>query len=251
MGIVIYPYKMGSKSGKVLANALNVRRVYTDGEFRNNYNHLIVNWGNSTTPRWLKGRHLNPPFNVSLACNKGISFSKFNREGVAHPEYTFNTEQAQQWLDDGDEVYGRKTLTGHSGQGIIIFNNETICSSMECPLYTKAVKKDKEYRVHVFNGEVIDYQQKKKKLGHEGGVRGIRNFTNGWIYARSDVLLPEDVKEEAIKAVSCLGLDFGAVDICTVRGGGVSVFEVNTACGLEGTTIEKYVNAIRVYHENT
>ena len=43
--MVILPYKMKSKSAKVLAEALGVRRVRPDGKFKNNFNHTIVNWG--------------------------------------------------------------------------------------------------------------------------------------------------------------------------------------------------------------
>lgn len=248
MTIVLYPYKMGSKSGKTLAGALGAKRVYPDRKYKPKRTHLIVNWGSSTCPNW-RGIMLNTPHNVGNACNKAKTLNILFRQGMEEiPEFTDSTEVAQQWIDNGFQVFGRQTLTGHSGNGIIIFDSETITTDKECPLYTKAVKKDKEYRVHVFNGTVIDYQQKKKRLGHEGGITGIRNFANGWIYARNEVELPEDVKAASIKAVNLLGLDFGAVDVCSVKGGGVCIFEVNTACGLEGTTIDKYVEAIRSYY---
>jgi glutathione synthase/RimK-type ligase-like ATP-grasp enzyme len=58
------------------------------------------------------------------------------------------------------------------------------------------------------------------------------------------------VKKESIKAVKALGLDFGAVDIATIKGTDgqeCCIYEVNTACGMQGTTLEKYTQAIRGY----
>jgi glutathione synthase/RimK-type ligase-like ATP-grasp enzyme len=48
-----------------------------------------------------------------------------------------------------------------------------------------------------------------------------------------------------LAAVSALGLDFGAVDIIwNEREDKCYVLEVNTAPGLQGSTLENYANAI-------
>jgi glutathione synthase/RimK-type ligase-like ATP-grasp enzyme len=45
-----------------------------------------------------------------------------------------------------------------------------------------------------------------------------------------------------------LGLDFGAVDIGhRIIDNKVFVFEVNTAPGIEGTTLQRYVNTFNEY----
>ena len=136
----------------------------------------------------------------------------------------------------------RTTLSGHSGQGIVIASSPE--ELVDAPLYTQFIEKDKEYRVHVFNGVIIDFQQKKRRRGEEQND-DIRNHANGWVYARSDVVLPEDVETNAIRATLSLGLDFGAVDICTDLDGNAIVFEVNTAPGIFNTTLDKYVEAIK------
>jgi D-alanine-D-alanine ligase-like ATP-grasp enzyme len=52
------------------------------------------------------------------------------------------------------------------------------------------------------------------------------------------------VTSEAIKAVNCLGLYFGAADVIwNDKEQRAYVLEVNTAPGLEGTTLENYANA--------
>ncbi|GAG47489.1 unnamed protein product, partial [marine sediment metagenome] len=74
----------------------------------------------------------------------------------------------------------------------------------------------------------------------------IRNTDNGWVYCRGGVDAPEAVITAAVRAVDCLGLDFGAVDIgYNEHYDRCAVFEVNTAPGLEGTTLDKYFEAFR------
>jgi len=242
---IIYPYKMASQSAKLLSSSLDCRRVYPDRNYHPTSDHLIINWGNSTLPNW---RHnpfklLNDPFRVARACNKLTTFENLKARGVSIPEFKTNKTVASWWIDQGHKVFCRTSLTSHSGIGIIIAS--TVEELVDAPLYVKAVKKDKEYRVHVFRDEIIDYQQKKKREGFEGGIPGIRNHANGWVYARNDIQLPEEVANQSIKAVQALGLDFGAVDICTGQDGDVYTFEVNTAPGLHGTTLTKYTEAIR------
>ena len=241
---IVYPYKMTSQSAKKLAQALNTKRVYPNRNYQQTHKHLIINWGNANTPFWIRYRSLilNNPCCVKLAINKRNTFEELSRYEVSIPDFTEHKETAKSWIEQAHKVVCRQTLTGHSGQGIIIAN--TVEELVDAPLYVKFIKKDKEYRVHVFNGKVIDYQLKKKKHNYEGGLYGIRNHLNGWIYARTDVVLPEAIANESIKAVAALGLDFGAVDICTGLDGHVYVFEVNTAPGLFGTTLEKYKQTI-------
>lgn len=244
---VIYPYKMSSQSAKKLAQSLECKRVHPNNNYRPRHNHLVINWGNTTPPNWYHTPGywyiINKPDCVALAANKRNTFDKFILHGVLHPEWSDCKEWAESTIETGSKIFCRTSLTSHSGNGIVIA--ETVDQLVDAPLYVKAVKKDKEYRVHVFQGIIIDFQLKKKKHDFEGGISGIRNHTNGWVYARSDVELPEAVANESIKAVQALGLDFGAVDICTDREEKVFVFEVNTAPGLYGTTLQKYTDVFR------
>ena len=117
-----------------------------------------------------------------------------------------------------------------------------------CQLYTKYKKKKKEFRVHVFRGAVVDVAEKRRRNKaarpeHFDGY--IRNHGNGWVFCRDDITRPADLDQLAVAAVRALGLDFGAVDIIwNERDNKSYVLEVNTAPGLEGTTLEKYKNAI-------
>ena len=249
MSLKIFPYKAGSISAKRLARSLGVLRVRPTYNARRK--DVIVNWGSSTPPhfRWME-QDLNKPHAIALASNKFKTFSELSLKDFDDiPQWSCHLDDAQEWINNGHTVYCRTTLTGHSGRGIVIAS--TLNDLVNAPLYTVKTKHRDEYRVHIFKGEVLDVQKKKRKLGFNGSSSGIRNHSSGWIYARSDVAIPDMLCPIAIQAVELLGLDFGAVDIGhKVNDNKFFVFEVNTAPGLEGSTLDKYTKAIYNYYRS-
>lgn len=242
----VFPYKLGSLSAKNLAQGLRVKRVRPTYDARRR--DVIINWGNSVGGHFKSHPNdLNSHGAIAIACNKLKTFNKLNGSGFEHiPDYTAHYEEAEHWIVNGVKVYCRTNLTGHSGSGIVIASN--LSELVVAPLYTKATKHKYEFRVHVFKGMILDVQQKKRKHGIASTNSGIRNHSNGWIYSRSDISIPSIITEASISAVNILGLDFGAVDIgYRERDGKAFVFEVNTAPGLVGTTLDKYVNAFNNY----
>lgn len=240
--LVVRPYSMRSKSAKALANALGCQRLQQPVG-----NVAVVNWGSGGY------QGLNKPDAVSRAVNKVATLSWLKSAGVRTPDWTTDPREAKQWLREGATVMCRTKLNGHSGQGIVVA--KTILDLVDAPLYTKYVNKEKEYRVHVFNGKVIDARQKVKATdGRAVTSEYINTHTNGYVFKFADP--PSDARQQAINAVKALGLDFGAVDVVvesvTGTGGiGISyrayVLEVNSAPGLTGTTITRYVDAIKEY----
>jgi len=242
----VFPYKLSSQSAKVLAQSLGVKRIKPTYTPRRN--EIIINWGRSVNvDHYPVSQHdLNPSYAIAIACNKLKTFNKLNGNGFEYiPDYTIHNTEAEEWLQEGHKVYCRTTLTGHSGSGIVIATNSY--ELVDAPLYTIQTKHKYEFRVHVFKGKVIDVQQKKKRSGVEANS-AIRNHSNGYVYARCDITVPSIVLEASAKAVSIIGLDFGAVDIgYRERDNKAFVFEINTAPGLVGTTIEVYKNAFNNY----
>ncbi len=241
----ILPYKSSSKSAKLLASALNVKRIKTEGSrFRHKYNKFVINWGYSIPHNKVNVRQcLNHPSSVKVASNKYYTLKVLSNNLHRPPtiEWSQDKDTAQTWLEQGHKIYVRHLLNSSCGNGIeIIEPGEEL---PDAPLYTKHFKKKKEYRVHVGRGSVIHVQQKRKRHGFESTTSGIRNYANGWVFACNDVEpLSEEQLSIAIRGVAALGLDFGAVDLLINRNNEAVICEINTAPGIEGTTLLKYVD---------
>jgi glutathione synthase/RimK-type ligase-like ATP-grasp enzyme len=257
MKVFIKPYKKGCSGAKELRKALNNAGVPTKGirpvgsRYANQDDHLVVNWGDSKCPEY--DNMLNNPANVCLATDKYACMHRFDRHVVSIPTSFYTKGGAKDYLELNAEgiIYCRTILNGSKGAGIVIANS--VDELVDAQLYTVGITgKRREYRVHVFNGKVIHQQQKKRRDGWKDNPNysdTVRNLNGGWVFAIKDVEVSEAVKVESIKAVQALGLDFGGVDIVEDANGGVYVIEVNTACGLHGTTIDKYCEAIKAYVE--
>jgi glutathione synthase/RimK-type ligase-like ATP-grasp enzyme len=249
--VVILPYKGGSSSVKKLSISLSeklgkkVRRLLVENSrFIAKPRHIVINWGNNRFYANLESsaEYLNPSDNVRRATNKIRCFQVLSDSGVSVPEFTTSREEANAFFRDNGIVVCRTTVTGNSGQGIVLAR--TAEEVVPAPLYTRHVRHKDEYRVHVAFGKVIDYVQKKKRSGNENTNILVRSHNNGWVFCREGVTLPDVVKDQALAAVAALGLDFGAVDMGhRVGDNRAYVFEVNSAPGIEGTTVEKYTIA--------
>lgn len=208
---------------------------------------LYINWGCASNPSWWKSslKILNKPSAVSLAGDKLRTFRKLlENSHITIPEFTNDINQATGWLGGRNRIVCRAVLSGHSGAGISIVDSGSLPT---CPLYVKYIPKEKEFRVHVFKGQVIDVQQKRLRGDYTGVVdKQVRNVHTGWVYCRDNIQQPDGMADMAIQTVSTLGLDFGAVDIIYSKTKNKFwVLEVNTAPGLEGHSIEIYGNAFR------
>lgn len=293
---------MGSASVKALKTALNGLIIKIEGsKYRPKALDIIINWGNSRVPEWLREgqRILNHPIQVAVAADKIRTFEALNSAGVPHVQNTTSREEAQRWADAGRKVFVRATATGHSGEGITVINPSTsrvltpqqqevadfledvrlelsgmgadgiahevqqIAHTIEpegretvsvptAPLYTRGINNHGEYRVHVFNNEVILYQKKSRPVDEstgevipaEGDEADVRNLESNWVYRTGNLRRLERVEQLALEAIRALELDFGAVDIIMNENGDVAVLEVNTAVGLGNeSTLEAYVSA--------
>jgi len=248
MKYIVYPYKMGSESGKIMAQSLNTKRVRQNGRYMPKRRHVIINWGNSNLPNWWKVKEqrdvkvLNEPESVKVASSKLFTFQVLSECNVAIPAWTTDKSKAAEWLEnDEGKVVCRKMLNGHSGRGIVI--SKEVNELVDAPLYTKYIKKTHEFRIHIFRGKVIDYVQKKKRSGVPDRNPYIRSVENGWVFCREGIVIDDRAKKIAIDAVNALNLDFGAVDVILGHDGKMYVLEVNTAIGLQGFTIEAYKKA--------
>lgn len=251
----ILPYRQGSGTVRRLAQELELKGIRLENsQYFPRNTDTIINWGNSSPPVNLgNARVLNNPERVGFVTNKLNFFrlvSGFDVENKPRiPEWTQSKIEAETWINDGSVVFAREKLTGHSGEGIVVVNNrEELRRIRDNVLLVRYVKKKHEYRLHFFNGEIFDVQKKSKVNGRDDANFLIRNHDNGFIYSRNnlDEGIPEDVMEQARRTVSLLNLDFGAIDVIYNQMRNFAyVLEVNSAPGLEGTTLSNYVRKFR------
>ena len=229
------------------------RRVFSNGRYKPYRNHLIVNWGNTQQPNWTPlNTVLNHPSNVQSASNKTTCLTILHDAGVLIPNFATSQSVAEQLFQDTRRVYCRTLTRASEGRGIVVANN--VESLVPAPLYTAGIDgKRKEYRVHVVNNTVIDIVQKRKMTNEKIEENGfeysptVRNHDKGWVFARDGISPPNSITTAAISAIQVMGLHFGAVDI-VVRDNkqeDAIVLEINTAPGLEASTLEAYSDAFR------
>ena len=260
MTMYIRPYGRSDSAFK-LATALGIQRImkirnrsidisedeYTRyREDADQFNDLIINWGNST-PHYVfdECNTFNPPEAVAVAINKKKTFQVLSNNGVPTLTWTTDRDTACSWAMLGNKVFCRTLTNSRMGKGILV------CDVPEqipvAKLYTKGEAIKREYRVHVVFGDVIDLTAKCLRKG--GEQSDIQSWGNGYIFARNSVKIPDKIREAlhalALRTLEVLDLDFGAVDIIRNTEDQLKVLEVNTAPGIEGTTLERYVEAFR------
>jgi glutathione synthase/RimK-type ligase-like ATP-grasp enzyme len=220
-------------------------------KFKGSKDKIVINWGNSMPNQNFKDAVvINDPSAVKKATNKLTLFNLLSQHEVNIPEFTTKKDEALKWSQEGVVVVVREKLTGNSAEGLVILGNQIEFEDYNhknAKMYVKYIPKKDEFRVHVFNGEVFDVQRKALRADYPKHLVNwkVRNHDNGFIFARQGFKTPNGVLQEALKAVLLTGLDFGAVDIVWNNYRQKAyVLEINTAPGLEGTTLEKYSEAL-------
>lgn len=234
------PSSGAQKMNQILGeDSILSRRSPVPRQFR-----TVVNWGNSSP---LVGNHVNRIINrpeaIAVAVNKLSALSAMQAAGVRVPAFSTGkpADRRGMWL-------ARHSLTGSGGAGIQVVRKDNEMPT--APLYVKYVPKTTEFRIHVAFGEAVlcQYKLRKNEAEQTPDQKLIRNHDNGWVFAPRPLEdLDLTVKQEAIKAVAALGLDFGAVDMIVGKADNLPyVLEVNTAPGMESPTLmEAYADVFR------
>lgn len=143
----IVAYKIGSQSARLLAEAISRLvgyRVYRGTEPKANRRN--INWGVGNR----------------IGGDKLATFRAFSQHNVSCPEYTTDAAVARGWLARS-AVVARRLLRSFGGRGITYI--ERGGNLVPAPLYVKYVPKKKEFRVHVYNNQVILIQEKRRRRG--------------------------------------------------------------------------------------
>lgn len=247
---MIYPYKPGSEGAKALSEATGMKRIsHVNSKFKGAAHKLVLNWGASILPEEVeKCMVINKPEAIELASHK-VKFFKALAGKVRMPEFTEDNIVAKAWSDEGIIVFARTSYKSCGGKDIDVLNTPEDFGNYfhhKVKFYTKYVPKKHEFRVHVFGGKVLAHRRKALSNDWKGNKNFlIRNHDNGFVFVKEGYDIPQDVVDQAIAAVEGIGLHFGAVDVIyNELQKKAYVLEVNTAPGLEGSTIDTYKEAI-------
>jgi RimK-like ATP-grasp domain len=217
--------KLGSNSLKALAEGLSTKLGYKV-------------W-RSKTPRLNRN-------NITYGdCQDKITQYKwFEANQVSALHFTTSQEEAKSWLVNGETVVARCLTRASEGRGIVILEPES--PWVVAPVYTRYRKKKREFRVHCYKDQVVQVLEKRKRKEFEGEVNTkVRNTANGYVFCSQDVVEPEGIRELALKASKVTNSDFKGVDIgFNEKLNELFVIEVNSAPGIQGSNVDKYIEAI-------
>lgn len=255
MSIKIRPYKQGSKSAKALATKLGTKCLKLQGSSWIPQNgDIVINWGNTEAFGLPVSLLINPPAVIKQASNKKTFFEAMvGTPGGQHiPPFWVNKNDIHASAFENGIVC-RTVLAGHSGEGIVIAHSPD--ALVPAPLYVGYIKKKDEYRIHLGRKPdgtsiIIMQQRKARRTDVPDSMVNwkIRNHSNGFIYQRQNVNPPVQVVEAARLCFESTGLHFGAVDVIwNNQQGKAYVLEINTAPGLEGSSVDDYATFFKEY----
>lgn len=179
---------------------------------------------------------------VQLASNKLKALQKLKESDVRVPE--FQTSDNYTRITNYRRIFRRNYRHAANDSPLILEPNVSgpSCLGHGCFDYCmKYITPEKEFRVHVFKDVAFLYQERVPR----GGVDPhpyIRSVSDSWkLSTKSTPPRPDGVLATiAVKSVTALGLDFGAVDVVMDEGCHYYVLEVNTAPGLSDNKARKY-----------
>lgn len=186
-------------------------------------------------------------FCYGQSVNKLQQYQWFKDNNIPSLEFTAHDLTAAAWVEEGVTVFGRKFLNASCGKGIVII--EKLEDFVPCPVYTKYKKKKREFRVHVFKDQVVSVVEKRKRKGFEGERETkVRNLANGYVFCQTVENEPEGLRALALAAAKVSPSDFRGVDIgYNEKKDELFVIEVNSAPGIEGSNVNKYLDAMVQY----
>lgn len=181
--------------------------------------------------------------------DKIFQYKWFEENNIPSLVYTTDPHVAFRWNDqDKITVIGRMLTRSSEGKGIVIHEPGLGNFTMNCPVYTQYKKKKKEFRVHIFKDQVVQVLEKRRKTNWQGDKSDtkIRNTANGYVFCSSGVVEPDGIRDLALKASKVTSSDFKGVDIgYNEKKNELFVIEVNSAPGIEGSNVQRYVDVIK------
>lgn len=243
-------------AGRAFAKALDEWGFFNPPGDKVRQAKKIIRWG-----YWedldTNAKQINSQDGILAASNKLQALKTFKKNGIEVPEIFDDLPK------DKNGIYLGRSRYHTGGTDIKVFRDGKRNRANQSEYFTKYINPHREWRVHVFGGKVLFVQKKffaSGKKDDDGKVirkteisHIVRSYDNGWRFYRlkDKSNCPQSVRDSAVKAVKCLSLMFGAVDVISYgrdRNGNrkACVLEVNTAPGLdEGVGMDDYVREFK------
>jgi hypothetical protein len=242
----------GCVTGKELREALDAVRKKTDKKAKCD---LFIRWGTTEQFNHLKfKKELNSLEAVLRTANKLEMLQTLHDAGVSVLEFSTDPTAIDSLKDKEGNVYIRNK------NGVVRYGNDF--NPSRDLYFSKPVRfKRREYRVHVFNGKVLGAYEKvplvsltSEDQNPHSSVNRPKLFKSDTCkFVRCDLSLEGcringEAQRLCIEAVMTLGLDFGGVDLIRDKNGAFIVCEVNSAPGLNGLNVDRWVEEIKNWY---
>ena len=266
MRVFIRPYHAASRAVKAIKEELKIRSLKIDGtsKYSPKNGDIIINYGNSQSFNYYPATVLNTPDVVELCAdkmefyrnhrNRYIPQTLCERAGIEDVHKRVFKERVGK---DDVPVIVRTLTRASQGRGTYYFDSVNNLpknykiDGKKIKIISEYIKKNREFRVHMFGGVVFDIVEKKKMKDwdREDVNFKIRNHKNGWVFCRNDLNeVPHAVFQACEHIFSESGLDFGALDVIyNEYHNRAYVVEINTAPGMEGQTAIKYAEKFKEF----
>jgi len=211
----------------------------------------VIRWG--CRRRVGRGPHevLNKKDAIRQTSDKYSALRVFDDNDVPVPEFTRSESDIGPAHADAPLQYpvlGRDQRHSQGSDIDLILQDRDIELGGQSHHYVQYVPVATEFRVQVFDGDVLKVHEKLLRREADNEDPHIRNHERGWVFLNPRSEPPDP--DVAIGAVESLGLDFGAVDLIREEGTGQEyVLEVNTAPSLDENNLTRYGDAIQEYTE--
>lgn len=217
----------------------------------------LINFGRTDSSVLPRGRYvlINPPETVANAADKLLTKQKFTEHSVATAEYwpdfvvpenKFPVVVKHRWGSRGTGVYLMRTPADlaafRARHGEQRFQSTYIIERFKNYRY--------EFRLHATQTKVFLSNRKARKDGVPETDRWKHTYENSVWYNRENPLFDPrhfsdeiwaSINAEAVKAITALGMDFGAVDVKVNNEGKFFILEVNSAPSLGDQTRDHYL----------
>jgi len=267
-------------TGKILMEKLNIK----GGKTKPTNVKTVIGWGTKVDKNTMFAKDIkiiNHPNSILLNRNKPEALKILKNKDIPIAKFM----SIGQVIESDLPVIGR-TNWHQGGKGFWICPTMDLVSNAideGAKYFQKFIEIKDEYRLHVFNDEIIysvkkikrnnmaeafiiqnkekiesiaaknnrtlekntvDYVLKQMAKEHKTADMIVRSNTRGWKFSRvTNITL--SLKDAAIKAVKALELNFAAVDCCIDVKGNVYIIELNSGPGLKGSTLDTYIETFK------